>query len=310
MMPRYLEGTFMLFLVRNLIVITICVLLVGCATQPLGHGTRDSRTVRVMTFNILKGGVQLGQPVSQSAEVIRQARADIVILEERDESADEIAEALGYDWVPINSSVAILSAYPIEREGIFGARVAVPDGNPLYVFGVHLEAYPYGPYDLRDDPTLSEEALIRVAEETRGRQIAPVLRKISALLEGGQRVVLGGDFNEASHLDWTSRAAAAGRNFGRKVSWPTSRRVYAAGMFDSYRIVHDDEVAVPGLTWTPINESEFEVHDRIDLLYHGGTAIVPVTAEVVGARDDRADIVVTPYPTDHHGVVVGYRLGR
>ena len=99
-----------------------------------------------------------------------------------------------------------------------------------------------------------------------------------------------------------------GVTFGRKVEWPTSKHAYAVGLVDSYRIVHGDEVRRPGLTWTPHNESEFEVHDRIDILYHGGEGIWPVEARVVGARDDQSDVVVAPYPSDHRAVVVEYRL--
>ena len=278
----------------------------GCATSTTSLDSGPS--LRVMTFNILKGGTQLGQTVSRSAEVVQAVDAEIVILEERENSADDVSELLGYNWVPINSSVAILSVYPVERHGRFGARVDVPRVGPVYVFGVHLEAYPYGPYDLRDDPTLTEIDLIEVASQTREHQFAPVLEEIAELIVAGDRVILGGDFNEPSHLDWTSRAAAAGRNFGRKVAWPTSSMAYATGLLDSYRIVRGDEVRHPGLTWTPRNESEFEVHDRIDILYHGGEGIIPIEAKTVGAREDQSDVVVTPYPSDHRAVVVEYRL--
>lgn len=74
-------------------------------------------------------------------------------------------------------------------------------------------------------------------------------------------------------------------------------------MLDSYRMVHGDELAKPATTWTPLENNRDEVHDRIDILYHSRN-LRPITAEVVGARPDQANIVVTPYPTDHHAVVM------
>src|SRR5690606_37910376 len=118
---------------------------------------------------------------------------------------------------------------------------------------------------------------------------------------------LGGDFNEPSHLDWTAQAAEAELNFRAVVLWPTSRAVADAGLKDSYRAAHPDPVAMRGLTWTPL-PAPGEVHDRIDLLYHAGTGVEVVTAEVVGEHPELADIVVQPYPSDHRGVVASYQI--
>lgn len=298
----------MIRFMRYIAVVLGLIIFSGCATMPFGHVAPGDTRVCVMTFNILKGGDQLGQPVSRSAEVIRAAEADIVILQERAGSMDTIASELGFGAIGINDSSGIISRWPIEREGRYGARVRVPGVGPVYVFGAHLEAYPYGPYDLRDDPALTEESLIATADETRAKQITPVIDAMKLLIENDNSVFLGGDFNEPSHLDWTSAAAAAGRNFGRSVAWPTSRRVYAVGMIDSYRLVHGDEVREPGTTWTPLNTDPFEVHDRIDILYHAGPDVTPLSAEIAGPKNDRADIAIDPYPSDHHAVVVEYAI--
>ena len=57
----------------------------------LGHADvaqSDGKTIRVMTFNILHGGTRRGQPLSQTAKVIRAAKADVVGLQEVGENAD------------------------------------------------------------------------------------------------------------------------------------------------------------------------------------------------------------------------------
>jgi len=266
----------------------------------------SSQSLRVMTFNILRGGEDRGQPLRQTAEVIRRGEADIVILQEAGASTPRLATMLGFEHHRISSSVAFLSRFPIAERTPLGIKVATST-HTFWVFGVHLEAYPYGPYDLRDDPTLSEAQLKATATKTRAHQLAPVLDAIRAVMAQGSPVFLGGDFNEPSHLDWTAAAAEAGRHFGRKVAWPTSTAVYATGLKDAYRAVHPDPVRRPGDTWTPLL-SENEVHDRIDLLYYAGADVVPKAAWIVGENTQHADRVVEPFPSDHRAVVALFEL--
>ncbi len=290
----------------------LLVLMPGCRTTPVapaGAGPWPEETVRILTFNILKGGTELGQPISQTVRGIRLSGADVVILQEVKASLPAIADALGWESRRMNDSVAMVSRFEIAAASRYGVALRLPSGRIVWVFGVHLEAYPYGPYDLRDDRMLTDAELIRVADATRGHQIAPVLDEITARLEAGYAVFLGGDFNEASHLDWGADAAAAGLNFGMAVAWPTSTRVHSAGLHDSFRALRPDAVEDRGDTWTPI-QAPGEVHDRIDLLYHAGPGVKPVEAFVLGEHPDHADIVLQPYPTDHRGVVVEYRLGN
>jgi endonuclease/exonuclease/phosphatase family metal-dependent hydrolase len=260
-----------------------------------------------MTFNILKGGVELGQPLAQTVKVIQTAQADLVILQEQNGAAKPLARALEFDCHVVSDRVAILSRFPIVDRFDSGVAVAYQPGRKAYAFGVHLEAYPYGPYDLRDYPALTPEQLVATARDTRDHQIKPVLEEMRSFVAEGAPVFLGGDFNEPSHLDWTQQAAEGSLNFGAVVLWPTSRAVADAGLSDSYRTAHADPVAMRGLTWTPLPAPN-EVHDRIDLLYHAGTGVEVVTAEVVGEDPELADIVVQPYPSDHRGVVASYQI--
>ena len=126
-------------------VIVAALLLAACASLDIATESDDSPSLSIMTFNILRGGTELGQPLSKTAEVIERGGAQVVILEERGTAVAELCSMLGYDAVGISDSVAILSAFPIEKHGRYGARVALPTGDTIYVFGVHLEAYPYGP---------------------------------------------------------------------------------------------------------------------------------------------------------------------
>jgi hypothetical protein len=154
---------------------------------------------------------------------------------------------------------------------------------------------------------LTEAELIATAEETRGASHQAVLAGIQTFLDDGSPTFLVGDFNEPSHLDWTTEAAVAGLHFSRSVQWPTSLATVTAGLTDSYRAVRPDEVADPGETWTP-RPGANEVHDRIDLVYHAGTDVTVTNVAIVGEDSRLADIVVTPYPSDHRAVVATYDI--
>ncbi|HAV60961.1 MAG TPA: hypothetical protein DCY13_01175, partial [Verrucomicrobiales bacterium] len=65
------------------------------------------------------------------------------------------------------------------------------------------------------------------------------------------------------------------------------------------------EVARPGWTWTPLTRPDDpkDRHDRIDFLFFAGEDVRVTRCEVVGEAQPAADIVVTPYPSDHRAVV-------
>jgi hypothetical protein len=84
-----------------------------------------------------------------------------------------------------------------------------------------------------------------------------------------------------------------------------------AGIVDSYRAIHPDPVAAPGFTWTPGYPAPFvydwDVHDRIDFVWAAGPAVA-LGSQVIGESGANADLVVTPYPTDHRGVVSTFEV--
>ncbi|MFN7140178.1 MAG: endonuclease/exonuclease/phosphatase, partial [Limisphaerales bacterium] len=100
-------------------------------------------------------------------------------------------------------------------------------------------------------------------------------------------------------------AAAKAGQVPIKVDYPTTRRITAAGIRDAYRELFPDVVAKRGHTWTPLKPEgdPTERHDRIDFVFFGGKGVSVKKLEVVGERKEAADIVVTPYPSDHRAVV-------
>lgn len=109
-------------------------------------------------------------------------------------------------------------------------------------------------------------------------------------------VLLTGDFNEPSELDWT---AAARSLHTHVVRWPATRRL-AARLVDAVRAVHPDPLAQPLASWTTAPAAR-EKHDRIDFVFVSPQLGV-VDAALVGPCAP-ARVRVTPYPSDHHAVL-------
>ncbi len=278
-----------------------CLLALAChAQQP-----DDSAAIelRVMSFNILRGGRFLGQPLAQTAAAIRAAGADIVGLQEQQGSAAELAAELGFGCAVQSASTAIISRFPIVQSNELGALLLLPGGREAWVFNVHLTPYPYQPYDIRDGKlSTAAQAEAAAAAVRDGPALAA---RIAGAMEQGP-VFLVGDFNEPSHRDWID--AARERHFGWTVVWPVSSAVAGAGMCDAWRTCHPDPLAMPGDTWTPLGDEPDEVHDRIDRVYFAGAGVSVLAAQVVGEAAAHADLVVHPWPSDHRAVVAAFSL--
>src|ERR1700693_3263983 len=90
-----------------------------------------------------------------------------------------------------------------------------------------------------------------VAMEKRVRLpgVADQIAAAGPLQQQGIPVFLTGDFNSPSLHDWTASAIKSWKFRAYPVSWPVTGAVEAAGFKDSYRTVHPDPVADPGITW-------------------------------------------------------------
>lgn len=277
--------------------------------------------LRVMTFNIWVGGESGQQPLSQTAEVIRAARADIVGLQEthgserdgrRNDAGVELAKQLGWHYFNQGGSPGVLSRFPIvtNTPGKHGVIIRLPAGRDVHFFNIHFNHAPYQPYQLLNIP-YANAPFIKTADEAvsesrkaRGAEVAAALTDMKAALASGQPVFLTGDFNEPSHQDWTERAATAAK-CPLPVPYPSTLAMVKAGLRDAFRVVHPDEVGRPGWTWTPTTRptDPKDRHDRIDFIFFAGREVSVKRCEVVGESREFADLVVTPYPSDHRAVV-------
>lgn len=266
-------------------------------------------TIRVMSYNILRGGVYEDQPLSRTVDVLKAANADLIGIQERGENLEALAEAIELNAHPLGASTGILSRYPIVEHSANGVVVETGSGIAIAIYNVHLAAYPYQPYDLRDGKITTEEETIEAARAS--RYITGVLQEMDNHLSAEMPVFLVGDFNEPSHLDWTAEAARQDIH-PLTVAWPISTDVIAAGLQDGFRAIYPNPVTHPAYTWTPgylpPNMNDDEVHDRIDRVYFAGKGVKALSAEVIGPDETLSTIIVEPYPSDHRAVLVEFAI--
>jgi endonuclease/exonuclease/phosphatase family metal-dependent hydrolase len=293
----------------------------SCAIFLLGPDLKAAETLRVMTFNLWQGGDAGGQPLSQTAAVIRAANVHVVGLQETygkekkavpADNARKLAETLGWNYFDQGERTAIVTSLPIKRHTPrkWGVTVQLPSGKDVAIFNAHLMHAPYQPYQLLKIPYANAPFIQTAAEavtearKARGEQIESLLSELKPALAGGEPVFLTGDFNEPSHQDWTARAAAA-RQCPLAVEFPSTLAIVTAGMRDAFRTVFPDEVSHPGQTWTPTTKVDDpkDRHDRIDFVFVGGAHVIIKQCQIIGENTRVADIVVEPYPSDHRAVV-------
>jgi len=295
-----------------------CLLLAGFACGTARDGQDGQTRLRVMTFNLWHGGDGVRWPldtvVKYQLQAIRQAGADVVGIQEqtanltgKEERARRLADSLGWHCHVIDGSRAIISRFPVRPvdSSVQAVRLMMPEGTEI-VFGVmHLMYTPYEPYDIADGKLTTSEAAEASARTARLHQVEGMLAEIN-----GHRdlpIVLVGDFNEPSCLDWTATAIRHRRNpaLTFPVDWPATALLLAEGFKDAYRDVFPDVTRYPGYTWTSVEGlwRQPEIHDRIDLIYVSRDRFRVDGAWVVGEPSDLTDLVVEPWPSDHRAVV-------
>jgi hypothetical protein len=131
---------------------------------------------------------------------------------------------------------------------------------------------------------------------------------IQRLLGDGYPVILTGDLNEPSSLDYTKATIGTRPGIDRPIPWPVSRLLLGIGMKDVFREVHPDPVADPGLTHDNPDFRRGGLGDRIDYMYAGGP-VDAVDAQLVGETGGpNVDIGFDKWTSDHRAVVATLKV--
>jgi exonuclease III len=327
--------------------ICYCVVLFAlfCQCSPDRKEEQNSKLLSVLTFNILQGGHDAGNvgfPNSRFngsrfddlAKIISETNPDIVGVQE-DTNTDSLLLALGEDWNRCYNIYSKFKLSPLETNGnlLNACRVHLPNGDSLVFVNCHwLPSGGYGPGiiqqrilegNLPADLKLFEEEILeatkQIAKGLRGYQAT--IDMVQPYLKANEKVILVGDFNEPSHLDWTARFAREGMDRWVKnptgislrfaIEWAGSKALENIELSDAYRTVNTDEVVKPGFTWTPPypigtpgrQDYDNQVLARIDRIYFNATNLNCKSASLVSDSTWHGDIILNvDWPSDHWAV--------
>lgn len=235
------------------------------------------RPLRVLAWNIWHGGRRKGRDegVRRVVEVIEKCGADIVLMQETYGSGPRITGRLGFDYFLRSSNLSVMSRFPIvdvHRLGpgfrFGGVTIELRPGVRLQAYSLWINHLPSVRKQLAAGANAEE--LAAADAKTRGKEMQAILKELLPHLAKtpAMPVLVGGDFNSGSHLDWTAAAAGMPNHKGLVVAWPVSRAMAKAGFIDTFRVAHPDPVEVPGHTWSP--EFPDSHQERIDYVYMRG----------------------------------------
>lgn len=234
--------------------------------------------------------------------------------------------------------------YPLENDHGSVLKASIEMGNKtIILYSAHLDYQNYACYlprgysgsswqKLENPITNPDSILIANRKSRRLQAIEKVIADAKTEIIQNHIVIIGGDFNEPSHLDWQKETKNLWDHNGAVVNWDCSIALYNSGFIDTYRDVFPDVVNYPGftfpsdntdapvskLTWAP----DADERDRIDFIYFYPTKSITLKdAVIVGpsssiVRSTRSaeqsnDKFILPqgiWPTDHKAVLATFLL--
>ena len=202
-----------------------------------------------------------------------------------------------------------------------GVRAALPNGDTICLFTTWLwhEGWAWG---LTDDsvwdnahglPRRHTDADILATDAVRRAEMATTIltERMESFVRPDEQVIMGGDFNTLTHLDWSAEFADAPGHGGLVLDWPVLRQYTDAGFTDLFRTVHPDAGRYPGTTWSPVYGTGV-APGRIDYLLTRGAGITPLAARSDNQRlpehEDFSRAAQFPFYSDHGSVTSDVRV--
>lgn len=275
----------------------------------------------VLSFNLWHGGTQVNDYHNKQIRFLTASGADVVGVQESQRgNVHRLAYALGwYFWE--TRDIGIISRYPITQQypdtsAAGSVRISLDgDKSEVVMWNTHLGYDPYGPYDFCFSNMTRDQVLKREEESGRTPQMKEIVAGMKEELGNTDKVplLLTGDFNAPSHLDWIDATREAHCNVG-SFPWPSSVLPTEAGLLDSYRKDHRYPQKDPGITWSPIykdNGGRPEPMDRIDFIYYkGGLHVESSEVVLVGKPQEEPNHKDNEWTSDHAAVKTVFKITK
>lgn len=336
------------------LLIAIFILNVGCKSNKNINSIKKenlkSSQMRVMTWNIwgklnLEPRYTINNKTAQQRviDILVDSKADIITMTETYGSAKTIAEALNfYYYTPSPSAnLTIFSRYPLENFGnieglspfsFINATVNLPNNRKVKVYNIWLTSGGRHIVEIKDRELSDEE--FNNGDENRYEHIQELLQHKSFKddLENKDKipVIVAGDFNCVSHLDYIEQTKSKGLNFKRIIPNKTSLAMANIGFKDSYREVNPEITKETlGYTWTTVGlEYTYESgkgfvpvktkphpepqyrnpYTRIDYIYYTGNMLNAISSKTIIHHKSNNKRSFPEFPSDHGAVLTTFRI--
>uniref|UniRef100_A0AC35FJI9 Endonuclease/exonuclease/phosphatase domain-containing protein n=1 Tax=Panagrolaimus sp. PS1159 TaxID=55785 RepID=A0AC35FJI9_9BILA len=264
---------------------------------------------------------------------------DIVVLQEvqTQEMFQEFLKKLGSEWDSITTpeaypDIAILTQHTINATTLaitpcnksMGVNIHFKNSTEIISFwGMHLDHHSYGPYAAQNRlVTKVEQILSGESPSNKTGRVDNIneLLEIKEFKEAIKQsdkipVIVAGDFNTPSHLDWINENKDA--HAGWVIQWPATYLLETkTGLIDSFREIHPSPIETPGSTWTTINrygpDWDFAIpnpFDRIDFILYKSPKLKPFNSFVYSGNETIQQVPnqqTNDYPSDHFAVVTDF----
>jgi len=283
----------------------------------------QSKTFKVMAWNILHGANDIENGPQNAIQIIKEIDPDVILMVETYGSGKMIADSLGYNFHLIapegtafddkSINLSIFSKFP------FGERIDTDfpfylGGREVFIVGEKIRFFSnwfhYLPWE--DEPEKMGKSVEELLEWERTetkyemiQKVLPYLKKYTVETDSIP-MIFGGDMNTPSHLDWGEVTKEIHNNL--VVPWYSTKVLEDLGLIDSYRTLNSDPTANPGITWH--TKGKNDAH-RIDYIFFKGPKLKALKSESYKVFFNEPFMIngkIIPYPSDHGFVLSVFEL--
>lgn len=317
--------------------------------------------LKVLQWNIWQGGTVVPGGYDAIVEEIDRLDPDFVTISEvlnnnKTYFCDNIVKSLrekGKTYYSLfRYDTGLLSKYPItdstsvyplkDNHGSISRILVSVNGQNIAVYSAHLDYLNDAYYNVRgydgstwkeiEKPESIHEVLAINDASLRDDAILEFVKFAKKDIDEGSIVILGGDFNEPSHLDWTRETKDLYDHNGMIIPWTVPLILDNNGFVDAYRTIYPNVIDYPGFTFPSDNEKipvnklawapKSDERDRIDYVFYyphcrlelknavifGPKGSIRKNSRVQETSKDRFIEPLGTWPTDHKGVLVTFNL--
>lgn len=304
-------------MVKRIVQLGIFIIIISCSsgiTYDLQAINEKSESLKVMTWNIWHGGLHGSKDndfkkdtanTINILKVLNRENPDILFMQETYCCGMDIAKQAGYSFqLKGSSNLSIHSKYPIidsiKIYKPFNSHAAVIDvkGQSILCVNIWLD---WLPFIFEDIKTLSPELLIINEGPTRLKEITAILNTIDSLDKTlNLPIIMGGDFNSPSHLDWIE--STRDFHYDKIVAWPVSKLILDQDYKDSFREANTNPTKTLDGTWGFLSSKNI-ISDRIDYIYYKGDNLNTKSSKII--QDDPPDGF---FNSDHRAILTIFEI--